>query len=60
MVTSSVPDLIPKMKVGHFGKPSGEDMGPFPRDVRMDTVADRKEPTQKVPAEEPHPEQSDM
>ena len=55
-----MPDLVPKMNVSHYGKPKGEDMGAFPRGVPMDTVADSKEPTHKVPAEEPHPEQSDM
>ena len=48
------------MNVGHYGKPSGEDVGAFPRDVPMDTAADSKELTLKVPAEERHPEQSDM
>ncbi len=42
LATSSVPDLIPKMSVGHYGKPSGEDVGPFPGNVPMDTVADSK------------------
>ena len=60
LATSSVPDLIPKINVGHYGKPNGDDVGAFPRDIPMDTVADSKEPTPKVPAEEPHPEQSDM
>ena len=48
------------MNVGHYGKTSGEDVGPFPGDVPMDKVTDSKELTLKVPAEEPHPEQSDM
>ena len=48
------------MNVGHYGKRSGEDVGAFPGEIPIDTVADSKEPTVKVPEEKPHPEQSDM
>ena len=58
--TSSVPDLIPKITVDHYGGANDEDPGPFPGDIPRGTTDDNKEPAQKMPSQDLLPKPSDM